>query len=230
MEYVLNCRSQERFHCGPKSRHRSFGCAPTSLASPTSPLPGFMGNKLRPKDKHDTFLQTLKQRKGKREMYCGVFQLYTADIATCPLLFQTLRVFFSVNSNYQSQNTILNFYFFTKNRYFVNNLAYVSVKMLSHPAHTSTAWDFSFSLFIYQMPCKGDPCSLGIHIKLLSCIQTPLLNSHLPLVLSRNAEFERGKSVFIRGNLTLQSIVNKRRIRFRFVRLFMQGHDTESIF
>lgn len=102
--------------------------------------------------------------------------------------------------------------------------------MLSHPAHTSTAWDFSFSLFIYQMPCKGDPCSLGIHIKLLSCIQTPLLNSHLPLVLSRNAEFERGKSVFIRGNLTLQSIVNKRRIRFRFVRLFMQGHDTESIF
>lgn len=74
MGYVLGCRTQERFHRGPKSRHTSFGCAPTSsLASPTFPLPGFMGNKLRPKDKHSTFLQTLKQRKGKREMYCGVF-------------------------------------------------------------------------------------------------------------------------------------------------------------
>lgn len=57
-----------------------------------------------------------------------------------------------------------------------------------------------------------------------------LVNSYLPLLLSRNAEFERGKSVFIHGNLTLQSVVNKRRIRFRFVRLFMQGHDTEIMF
>lgn len=119
MGYVLGCRTQERFHRGPKSRHTSFGCAPTSsLASPTFPLPGFMGNKLRPKDKHSTFLQTLKQRKGKREMYCGVFQLYAADIATCPLLFQRLRVSFSVNSNYQSQNTILKLYFSTKKQVF----------------------------------------------------------------------------------------------------------------
>lgn len=88
-------------------------------------------------------------------------------------------------------------------------------------------------------PQRGISPSLSSSIRCLAKV-TPahwgstsnscLVNSHLPLVLSRNAEFERGKSVFIHGNLTLQSIVNKRRIPFRFVRTFMQGQDTESIF
>jgi len=61
----------------------SLGCAPTcTFASPTSSHLRFMGNKLGPKDNHDTFFQTPKQG-----THCRVFHTCILHGATCPGLF-----------------------------------------------------------------------------------------------------------------------------------------------